>query len=94
MLAFVVRLAPSYFPAQNYQHQSRNFKKGHEGIAVIRMRREQRTFGDRLIEDEALYEDWMIQADRALEDEDLIAPFFKALGMRHPKSRSRGREGF
>jgi transposase, IS5 family len=62
---------------------------------VIRMRRGQRTFGDGLIEDEAeaLYEDWMIQADRVLEDEDLIAPFFKALGMRHPKSRSRGREG-
>jgi hypothetical protein len=59
---------------------------------VIRMRREQRTFGDGLIEAEAeaeaLYEEWMIQADRVLEDEDLIAPFFEALGMRHPKSRS------
>ena len=63
---------------------------------MIRMRREQRTFGDGLIEDEAeaLYEEWMIQADRVLEDEDLIAPFFEALGMRHPKSRSRGREGY
>jgi hypothetical protein len=35
------------------------------------MRREQRTFGDGLIQDEALYEEWMIQADRVLEDEDL-----------------------
>ena len=63
---------------------------------MIRMRRQQRTFGDGLIEDEAkaLYEDWMIHADRVLEDEDLIAPFFEALGKRHPKSRSRGREGF
>ena len=63
---------------------------------MIRMRRQQRTFGDGLIEDEAqaFYEDWMIQADRVLEDEDLIAPFFEALGKRHPKSRSRGREGF
>jgi hypothetical protein len=32
----------------------------------------------------------MIQADRVLDDEDLIAPFFEALAMRHPKSRSRG----
>jgi hypothetical protein len=46
------------------------------------MRREQRTFGDGWIEDEAeaLYEEWMIQADRVLEDEDLIAPFFEAPG--------------
>ena len=60
------------------------------------MRRQQRTFGDGLIEDEAeaLYEDWMTQADRVLEDEDLIAPFFQALSMRHPKSKSRGREAY
>jgi transposase, IS5 family len=62
---------------------------------VIRMRREQRTFGDGLIEDEikGLSEEWMIHADRVLEDEQLIAIVFEELGKRHPKSKSRGREG-
>ena len=59
------------------------------------MRRVQRTFGDGLIEDEVkgLSEEWMIHADRVLEDRQLIAIFFEALGRRHPKSKSRGREG-
>jgi IS5 family transposase len=60
------------------------------------MRREQRTFGDGLIEDEVkdlVSEEWMIHADRVLEDEQLIAIFFEQLGKRHPKSKSRGREG-
>ena len=59
------------------------------------MRRVQRTFGDGLIEDEVkgLSEEWMIHADRVLEDGQLIAIFFEALGKRHPKSKSRGREG-
>jgi transposase, IS5 family len=62
---------------------------------VIKMRRVQRTFGDGLIEDEVkgLSEEWMIHADRVLEDRQLIAIFFEALGKRHPKSKSRGREG-
>jgi hypothetical protein len=47
------------------------------------------------IGDEAkvLSDEWMIHADRVLEDEQLIAIFFEALGKRHPKSKSRGREG-
>src|SRR5215813_15048706 len=59
------------------------------------MRRVQRTFGDGLIEDEVkgLSEEWMIHADRVLEDRQLIEIFFEALGKRHPKSKSRGREG-
>ena len=59
------------------------------------MRRVQRTFGDGLIEDEVkgLSEEWMVHADRVLEDGQLIAIFFEALGKRHPKSKSRGREG-
>jgi transposase, IS5 family len=63
---------------------------------VIKMRRAQRTFGDGLIEDEVkdlVSEEWMIHADRVLEDEQLIAIVFEALGKRHPKSKSRGREG-
>jgi transposase, IS5 family len=56
---------------------------------------EQRTFGNGLIEDKVkgLSEEWMIHADRVLEDEQLIAIVFEALGKRHPKSKSRGREG-
>ena len=62
---------------------------------MIRMRREQRTFGDGLIEDEVkdLSEQWMIHADRILDDEQLIAIFYEAMGKRHPKSKSRGRQG-
>jgi hypothetical protein len=59
---------------------------------VIKMRRAQRTFGDGLIENEVkgLSEEWMIHADRVLEDEQLIAIVFEELGKRHPKSKSRG----
>ena len=62
---------------------------------MIKMRRAQRTFGDGLIEDEVkgLSEEWMIHADRVLEDEQLIAIVFEELGKRRPKSKSRGREG-
>ena len=62
---------------------------------MIKMRRVQRTFGDGLIEDEvkSLSEEWMVHADRVLEDGQLIEIFFEALGKRHPKSKSRGREG-
>jgi transposase, IS5 family len=62
---------------------------------VIRMRCEQRTFGDGLIEDEVkeLFEEWMIHADRVLDDEQLITLFFEAPGKHQPESKSRGREG-
>jgi hypothetical protein len=58
------------------------------------MRRAQRTFGDGLIEDEVegLSEEWMINADRVLENEQLIAIFFEELGKRHPKSKSPARK--
>ena len=62
---------------------------------MIKMRRAQLSFGDGLIhgEVEDLREDWMVHADRVLEDEHLVAPVYDALGKRHPKSRSRGRQG-
>src|SRR6202166_1630961 len=65
------------------------------GRAVIRMRRAQLSFGDGLIHEaiEDLREDWMIHADRVLEDEHLVATVCDALAKRHPKSRSRGRQG-
>jgi len=38
-----------------------------------------------------LYEPWMRQADRLLEDDELLAIVWEALGRRHPKSRQHGR---
>jgi len=59
------------------------------------MRRAQLSFGDGLIHEEVedLREDWMIHADQVLEDEHLVATVCDALAKRHPKSRSRGRQG-
>lgn len=62
---------------------------------MIKMRRAQLSFGDGLIREEIedLREDWMIHADRVLEDEQLVATVCDALAKRRPKSRSRGRQG-
>jgi transposase, IS5 family len=62
---------------------------------MIEMRRAQRSFGDGLIATEVddLREDWMAYADQVLADEALVAAVYEALGKRHPKSKSRGRQG-
>ena len=62
---------------------------------MIKMRRAQLSFGDGLIAEEVsdLQEDWMKHADEVLEDELLVAAVYDALGKRHPKSRSRSRQG-
>ena len=62
---------------------------------MIVMRRAQRSFGDGLIAAEVgdLREDWMEHADAVLADEALVAAVYEALGKRHPKSKSRGRQG-
>ena len=62
---------------------------------VIERRRAQRSFGDGLIAAEIgdWHEAWMRQADRVLEDPQIIAAVYEALARRHPKSRSRGRLG-
>ena len=39
----------------------------------------------------ALYEPWMRHADRLLDDDELLAIVWEALGRRHPKSRQQGR---
>jgi IS5 family transposase len=39
----------------------------------------------------ALYEPWMRHTDRLLEDDELLAIVWEALGCRHPKSRQHGR---
>jgi IS5 family transposase len=59
------------------------------------MRHAQLSFGDGLIHDEVedLREDWMTHADQVLEDEHLVATVYEALAKRHPKRRSRGRQG-
>jgi IS5 family transposase len=41
-----------------------------------------------------LWEPWMRQADRLLEDEKLLSIVYEALLRRYPKSRARGRLGF
>jgi len=62
---------------------------------VIERWRAQRSFGDGLIAAEVadLYEAWMRQADRVLDDPQIIAAVYEALAKRCPKSRSRGRPG-
>ena len=40
-----------------------------------------------------LWEEWMRQADRVLEDETLLATVHEALQKRHPRSRTHGRPG-
>jgi len=62
---------------------------------MIEMRRRQLSFGDGLIAAEVgdLREAWMVHADAVLDDEEIVAIVYKALGKRHPKSRSRGRRG-
>ncbi len=63
--------------------------------AMIEMRRAQLSFGDGLIAGEVkdLPESWMNHADRLLDDENIVATVYEALGRRHPKSRRRGRRG-
>jgi IS5 family transposase len=63
---------------------------------MIHLRRSrQRSFGEGLIEEEieGLWEPWMRQADRVLEDEQLVSAIYEALVRRHAKSRTRGRLG-
>jgi IS5 family transposase len=62
---------------------------------MIEMRRAQLSFGDGLIAEEVsdLREDWMLQADELLSDEDIVTAVYEALARRHAKSRGRGRRG-
>jgi IS5 family transposase len=62
---------------------------------VIERWRAQRSFGDGLIAAEVgdLREAWMRQADRLLDDPQIVAAVYEALAQRHPHSRRRGRRG-
>jgi transposase, IS5 family len=63
---------------------------------MIQLRRvSQYSFGDGLIAEQTseLWEPWMRQADKVLEDEQLINAVYEGLLKRHAKSRTRGRPG-
>jgi IS5 family transposase len=63
---------------------------------LIQLRRSsQYSFGDGLIAEQTgeLWEPWMRQADKVLEDEQLINAVYEGLLKRHAKSRTRGRLG-
>jgi len=63
---------------------------------VIHLRRSsQRSFAEGLIEEAVgdLWQPWMRQADRVLDDDRLLDTVYEALVRRHPKSRTRGRLG-
>ena len=62
---------------------------------MIERWRAQRSFGDGLIAAEVadLHEVWMRQADRVLDDPQIVALVYEALAQRQPQGRNRGRPG-
>jgi IS5 family transposase len=60
---------------------------------MTRRKQAQRTLWEGVVEEDvrALYEPWMIEADRLLEDESLIDRVFAAQGERHEHSATKGR---
>src|SRR5437870_10549090 len=65
----------------------------HGGDRVIHLRHERPSLWHAgLAKDiEDLWEPWMREADRLLEDAALVESVYEAQGKRHPQSRSRGR---
>jgi Transposase domain (DUF772) len=63
---------------------------------VREARGRQRSFAEGFLREEVdeFWEDWMRAADRVLDDDDLVATVYAALGKRRPQSRTRGRLGF
>jgi IS5 family transposase len=62
-------------------------------MSTRRKAKAQRTLWEGMIDLDvrSLWEPWMVEADRLLEDEDLIEAIFKAQGRRHSHSATRGR---
>ena len=60
---------------------------------MTRRKQGQRVLWDGMIDEDVrcLWEPWMLQADRLLEDEELIDRVFAAQGERHERSTTRGR---
>src|SRR5712671_7064333 len=64
------------------------------GEPVIKLRHQQPSLWAGILKEEldSLWEPWMREADRVLEDEQLLDTVYEAQGERHPQSRVRGRE--
>lgn len=60
---------------------------------MTRRKQGQRTLWEGMIDEDvrALWEPWMLQADRLLEDEELVDRVYEAQGERHPHSATKGR---
>jgi IS5 family transposase len=60
---------------------------------MIRRKQQQRTLWEGVVAEDvkALWEPWMVEADRLLEDDELIDSVYDAQGRRRPHSRTRGR---
>ena len=63
---------------------------------MIEARWRQRSFAEGFLREavDEFWEDWMRAVDRVLDDDDLVATVYAALGQRRPQSRTRGRLGF
>lgn len=62
-------------------------------MSTQRKAKAQRTLWEGVVDVDvrSLWEPWMVEADRLLEDEELIEVVFEAQGQRHAKSATRGR---
>jgi IS5 family transposase len=63
---------------------------------VIEARWQQRSFAEGFLGEavDEFWDDWMRAVDGVLDDDDLVATVYTALGQRRPQSRTRGRLGF
>jgi IS5 family transposase len=63
---------------------------------VIEARWQQRSFAEGFLGEtvDEFWDDWMRAVDCLLDDDDLVATVYTALGQRRPQSRTRGRLGF
>jgi IS5 family transposase len=60
---------------------------------MTRRKQPQRTLWEGIVAEDvkALWEPWMVEADRLLEDEELVEHVYQAQGERHEHSRTSGR---
>ena len=58
---------------------------------MIEARWRQRSFAEGFLSEavDEFWDDWMRAVDRVLDDEDLVATVYAALGKRRPQSRTR-----
>ena len=60
---------------------------------MTRRKQGQRTLWEGVVDEDvrALWEPWMVEADKLLQDEELIDLVYEAQGERHQQSATRGR---